>query len=227
MTKSLKKSVSRVSISKIGAKTPQQGKQVAKKGIISITRRSYISWSAMNLLERDENAYIRQYIQGEQGFVNEAMSFGKTVADALQYEKSDDPYIRQIITLLPRFETSEKKLIAKYKKMSLLGYLDSTKESLAEFREYKTGRTPWTQSKVDSHGQLVFYAMIIFLLTKKIPVAYLDWMPTEYGEEIKLTGEIKTFVRKPVTLSDISQMLKRVEDASERIDNLWKLQSDN
>ncbi len=188
-----------------------------------IEKRDYISWSAMNMLERDEEGYIAKYLNGQTGFSNEAMDFGKVVAEALQDEKSADPHIRYIITFLPRFDTPELEITAKYKKRKLLGRPDTIMASFKEFREYKTGRTPWSQTKVDSHGQLVFYATIIFLLKKKIPTAYLDWIPTEYGEDgLKLTGEIKTFKRKPITLTDISQMLKRIENASVKIDKLWK-----
>ena len=213
MTKSLQKQASSAHISSIGIKALSQPK-----------RRDYISWSAMSLLEKDEDAYVRRYLYGEEGFRNDAMDFGKVVADALQDEKSVDPHIRYIITFIPRFEVPEQEIVAKYKKMKLLGRMDSSDLSLSSFREYKTGRTKWTQTKVDSHGQLVFYATIIFLIKKRIPHAFLDWIPTEYDEDgfLKLTGDIKTFKRKAITLTDISQMLGRIKKASDRIDKLWK-----
>ena len=220
MTKSLQKQASSTQVSSIGVKTLPQAKKGHKTGIL---KRDYISWSAMNLLEKDEDGYIAKYFNGQPGFSNDAMDFGKVVAEALENEKSEDPFIRHIITFLPRFDTPELEISARYKKRKLLGRPDTILKSFKAFREYKTGKTPWTQAKVDSHGQLVFYATIIFLLKKKIPEAYLDWIPTEYGEGgLKLTGDIKTFKRRPITLTDISRMLKRIEKASERIDKLMR-----
>jgi hypothetical protein len=98
----------------------------------------------------------------------------------------------------------------------------TAKKDLTEFREYKTGMREWTQAKVNTHGQLIFYAVMIWLKTGKLPECWLDWIRTEYDEygEIKVTGEWKSFKRRPFSLVEVGSMLKRIEKAVATIGGL-------
>ena len=69
-------------------------------------------------------------------------------------------------------------------------------ENLQSFREFKTGKTPWTQERANEHGQLYFYAMLIESKTGQLPKkAYLDWIITTENEngEIVPHWDIQTF----------------------------------
>lgn len=103
-----------------------------------------------------------------------------------------------------------------------LWFLDNAKKDLTEFREFKTGKTPWTQERAEEHGQITFYAILIEAETGKLPEkVYLDWIITEEDEEwiIKPTGEIKTFEVK----IDKEKVEKMKKDLPKIFDDMQKL----
>lgn len=188
----------------------------------------YLSWSQLDLLERDPGEYARHYILNEPRFESEAMMFGGDFADAMETgtipERHDSAFRFLVEIGIPRLEIPECKIEATHKGINLLGKIDSASPDLSRFREYKTGRLEWTQSRVDKHGQLTFYALIIFIKTGKIPKeCHLDWIRTEYDEqtgEIRAKGDFKTFKRRPFTLLEVLNMTKRIEKAYETITEL-------
>ena len=151
------------------------------------------------------------------------MRFGKGIAEALELGQSEDPEVRLLISLLPSCELKEQEIRAKYKDIELLAKPDTHDKDFGKLREYKTGRNRWTQEKVNKHGQLDFYASVIYLNEKKIPLVHLDWIPTEYDENgfLKLAGGIHSFERK-ITIKDIAKMLSRIEKSWHGIQELWK-----
>lgn len=91
-----------------------------------------------------------------------------------------------------------------------------------KFADYKTGRTPWTQKRVDTDEQLTMYQYIVYckygVLAEDIK---LEWIPTEYDEEgnLRLTGEIHTFTTKR-TMRDILMFYPKIVAAWEGIGEL-------
>lgn len=120
------------------------------------------------------------------------------MAEAME-NGSDSPEMEMTRTLIERFEKSEYEvrvtLPSPEGKFELFGKLDSYSPKLHSFREYKTGKVPWTQAKVDGSKQITFYCMLLYLAKKKMPKnIYLDWIETEVvNGEIQSTGNIKTF----------------------------------
>ncbi len=188
--------------------------------------RAYLSYSAMSLLEKSEKQFIERYLEGMDGFQNDAMRFGSYVADELEKGESDDPQIQFLLTFLPNAGRRERTITVPYKKMKLLVRLDSSHPRYKSVREYKTGKVPWTQGKVDKNDQLTFYAMTLWVKTNKIPRLWLDWLPTHINEDgdIELTREIKSF-RTERSVADILKMLVRAERAWKRIGELAEIHS--
>ena len=93
--------------------------------------------------------------------------------------------------------------------MPILSYLDTYDSVKNVFREYKTGKLPWTKAKVVKHGQLVFYATALKHSCGKMPeYCDLDWIETKEGsvevsdfwreneKDINVTGRIVSFHRE-------------------------------
>ena len=194
---------------------------------MTIRLKNYISWTQIETLEKSEEQYKDIYILGNKRFENSGMYFGKQIAEALEKEIETGNLMNDItISKLPKFETHEKKievtLKIKDEDINILCILDSAKEDLTAFKEYKTGKTQWTQKKVDTHGQITLYCLAIQAITGKIPCDIeLVYMPTEndHEQQIQLTGDIYTF-KTERSLSDMLKMKNRVYNAWKRIGEL-------
>ena len=160
-----------------------------------MTPRPYLSWSSMDLLERDEKKWIQVYLYGEKNMINRGMAYGKQMADGLENdEATGDTILDLVIAKLPKFEimdkiltdekgkeieyfdrTSGKMILVKVpvlkcgkEKIPIIVKCDTMKVDMSAFKEYKTGQEPWSKKKVDDSGQITFYATGGFLKTGKI-----------------------------------------------------------
>jgi hypothetical protein len=111
---------------------------------------------------------------------------------------------------LETYDTPEHKIEVRVKHIiPCLSFLDSYDSKLNIFREYKTGKIPWTKVKVQKHDQLVFYATTLKWSTGKMPeYCDLDWIETKESQEetvdfwrennkiINVTGRIISFHRE-------------------------------
>lgn len=134
-----------------------------------------------------------------------------------------------VASLLPRYDTPEKQLIADlqtaYGQFTLLGKLDTMCSATVAFREYKTGTTKWTQSRANKHGQLLHYAALIWLNYKKLPPkVHLDWAETELinGQAV-FTGRVESFEVK-VTMPMVLEYLSRATKVAVQIDAAYRKQ---
>jgi len=67
-------------------------------------------------------------------------------------------------------------------------------------REYKTGKIPWTQAKVQKHDQLVFYATMLKWEGKPVPeYCDLDWIETKETEQV-----VEDFWREQPKILDVT-----------------------
>lgn len=166
-----------------------------------ILPRKHLSWSAIDLWQKDPREYQRVYFLGEERFTNAAMHYGSKFARAMETGDAEgDQMIATAAIMVPRYEISEYKLSAELKTeegiIPLLGFLDTSRDDPADgFREFKTGSQPWTQRRVDNHGQLTLYALMVYLKHhRQVRQMHLDWLPTEKIDgRIALTGEIRSF----------------------------------
>lgn len=191
-----------------------------------ITPRPYLSWSQLDLFEKDPEGYREIYIKGGVKPANAFMQLGKEVADSMETgEETGDPMKDLVISMIPKFEDKEVEIRATIKvgknEIPLFGKMDSGKKNdLSAFKEVKTG-VKWTQRRADEHGQLTFYCTIIKEITKKIPENIeLVWAETvvEKGRP-RLTGRVVTFKTKR-TLADIIKMKARIKKAWEGIQEM-------
>jgi hypothetical protein len=125
-----------------------------------------VSWSSMNQFESyDREKWYDQYVLGNRNTnINGAMQIGINVGERLV---ADPAFLPQV----PRPMIYEQQLSAQFGKIELVGHLDGFSPNIPELLEYKTSANPkkWNQKSVDEHGQLDFYALLLWLNYKIDP----------------------------------------------------------
>jgi hypothetical protein len=163
--------------------------------------REYLSHSQKKTWKRSSKEYIEKYLRDKQQFVTKEMRFGTKMADALQDDElTGDPILDMVMEGIPKFELRDIEMRGTLKigkeEIIILVKMDTSKEDLSAFKEYKTGKDGkggWTQAKVDEDSQITFYATYCYIMTKKIPQDIsLEWVITkdEIGPDGKPTGKI-------------------------------------
>jgi len=139
-----------------------------------------MSWSQISQFKNyGKESWYSRYILDEKSPPNKEMLFGSKIGKLLE---TDPTYITDV----PRSKTMEYELHADLGGFSIIGYADSYGDLI--LNEYKTGKNEWTQKRVNEHGQLTMYALMLYLKEKIDPKDLdisLHWLPTcedEYGE---------------------------------------------
>lgn len=201
-----------------------------RKKIIQLPR-GYISYSQVQLWLHNRPQYIALYFDNrdELRMTNKGMEFGKEVATALERgEAVDDIVTDTAMSLLPKYDVADKEIKAPMKtrdgEIMLLGRPDTMDSLTYDFREYKTGRIPWTQAKAQKHPQMVFYAMLIYVWKgKALKEAWLDWIETyEEAGIVKPTGKIESF-KVTFSLRDILDCMALTTKVAKEIEQAYAL----
>ena len=205
------------------------------------TNRDYFSWSQYNLWKQSKLEFRKKYLLGIESYPNKFFEKGKELG--IYLEKGDaphwaDPLLQTVGDLVPKLSIMEHKIEVGlgYDKeeypwvKDLLCYIDSGEESGVLFYEYKTGKVPWTQDKVNKHEQLDFYATAYYLKTGNIPKCKLIWVETEEVEEqgqevLRYTGHVEEFTRE-FTIEEISNMIVNILTVLKEID-AWEYEEIN
>jgi len=123
-----------------------------------IPLREYISWSQLNAWEKGEDYFYKVYVLGEK-LENKEMAFGKKIAEGLE-GKIECPEV-DFVNILPKCQR-EYEIKIDFEDIPILVKMDAFDDKKLIIDEYKTGRSAWTQKKVDKHGQLTMYAMAVW-----------------------------------------------------------------
>lgn len=199
-----------------------------QKPVDLLLPRGYLSWSAMLLLETSEEKYIRKYFLDEDvDFSNDFMTFGKRFAEAK--EKGDaggDPMLEFAMNVTPNYgkpeHTFNAVLKTPYGNCTILCKLDDYCEKPPKVVEFKTGKTKWTQAKVQKHGQLHFYSVGVYATVGENPEQELWWIETmNTSAGVRPTGHVEQFVYK-CTDAELKEMIRRITNACLRIDKLYR-----
>lgn len=179
-------------------------------------RLSYLSWSKLQLFEKDPNLFFQVYCEGIDMFRTKQLELGKKLAITLENGRSEDgdEMMELMAIYMPSYPEREVEINAVFENIPLKGVLDGWDKKSLAIHEVKSGKN-WTQSMVDQHGQLTFYALLVWLKYKKLPDnIYLHWAKTIENDEgdLVLTGDIKTFSTKR-SLTDIILFSKRIRSA--------------
>ncbi len=178
---------------------------------------SYLSWSKYLTYTSSRKAFIDRYVYGDK-LQSKYLDFGKKIADGLEIRdtKTKDECICWARKVIPCPKEREKAYFVNVEGVPIYGKLDG--EDPGVIHEYKTGKNKWTQRMVDNHGQLTFYAMMIWKKTGKLPnKILLYWLPT-YDE---LDGTVKLAQVKP-TVFETKRTLADIISMSPKIQRVWK-----
>jgi hypothetical protein len=196
--------------------------------------RGYLSWTQVDMWRRSRERYIQNYMLGEDKTLdNSGLQYGKTTSERLESgpggQRGDDELLEAVASLLPRYELSEHEIRVpmntKFGQVDLLGRLDTYNPYPLRFREYKTGRVKWTQTKAQTHKQMHHYATLIFLESGRLPMeAWLDWAETEEVDGlVGFTGNIHSFEVK-LTLGSVLDYMALAGTVAREIDEEYKIQ---
>ncbi len=153
---------------------------MAKSNINRFNARA-LSYSQLASWEFNKEQWYRSYILGIREPANMAMLMGNKIGDAIG--TIDNP-----IPGLDPVGIKEYELHAKMGDISLVGYCDHYCPIRKVLNENKTSTTKdrWTQKKVDEHGQLTMYCLMLFLQHKVKPEdvqIFLNFIPViEQGD---------------------------------------------
>lgn len=169
-----------------------------------ILPKPHLSWSQLSCWLSNPTRYRKEYFEAGEKLDTKYLRFGKGVAELVEKGLHKELLPDLVVYDKPEFEIKTNVL-----GVPVLSYLDSYNSVENVFREYKTGKIPWTKQKVFKHGQLVFYAVALKHSIGKAPeYCDLDWIQTKEGgmevedfwrsneKQVNVTGLIKSFHRE-------------------------------
>lgn len=191
-----------------------------------MTPRPYLSYTQMSLWERSPERYKEIYLEDGRIPINRGMAYGKQIATALESgEDGNDILNSLVIASIPKLNAMEYPIEAELNGVPLYGKLDSfNSKTKKAFKEYKTGRSPWTQKLVDGNDQITFYCTLIYARYGLRPEGLdieLVYIPTDYNGQgqIEPTGKIERFKTRR-NFIEIMKMSARQKKAWEGIEKM-------
>lgn len=184
-----------------------------------------LSPSSINSFLYDKEQWFDSYILGNfQG--SPEMEFGSMIDLKIQ----NDP---TFLPKLPRYEKMQERLAVVLSGIKLVGKPDGFNLTKSfDLWDYKTGRNPWTQKKVDDCLQLKFYLLLIYITYNIPPEKFtcgIHWLPTKKEEtgDFKVTislikeDDIKSFKTK-YTMADLLSFIKDIKDIYKQMEKYCK-----
>ncbi len=194
-----------------------------------ILPKGHLSWSAISCWLTNPERFRREYFENAEKLDTKYLRFGKGIAELIENGKH-----KELLPDLVVYEKPEFEIRVEVAGVPILGYLDGYNPSNNTFGEYKTGKHPWTQAKVQKHDQLTLYATMLKALTGKIPeYCDLHWIETKDGavqtedfwrtneKQINCTGKIVTF-RREFDEREIDRMEFTVQKVAEDISDAYQ-----
>lgn len=183
----------------------------------------YLRWASLQAVERSPERWADEFLLGNPFRGNAAIAYGAKLADALRDgTETGDIVLDTMISRIPKLELmdegAEAILEVGGRRIPVYSHPDSRSRDWSAIYEYKTGRVPWTQAKVDAFDQITFYAMLGYLCSGKIAETLeLIWIPTRVLEDgrIQATGDIHRFPTRR-TMTDVARMMARTAAAWEK-----------
>jgi len=202
----------------------------------------YLSYSAMSSFLSYREDFRKRYYENKPMIITPELTFGKNVGEMVEdiingkeniTEKTYSEYTHgDTKVLIPHGNVAEQELKFEVDGIPILGYIDSFLTGKNYIFEMKTGKTPWTQGRVDKHFQLDVYSLGVETIFGKVDdECVLVWLETQRVEkkaegrcthsgayEIEFTGRVKEFVRtitKEGRENAYNQIIKIAQDISE------------
>lgn len=157
--------------------------------------RKYLSYSQMTCWMTNPKRYRREYFEGGRKLNTKYLTFGKSIASAIETNTYKD-----ILPTLEVLGTPEYEVKTIVNGVPTFSKIDDYAEELNFFQEFKTGKHPWTNQRVQKHEQLLFYATVLKAKNGKLPKkCRLIWLET--SEDTKDTSDFWAEVEKTISLT--------------------------
>ncbi len=195
----------------------QEQEEIVLKGLMGKER--ILSWTQIFLVNNSPRQYYKKYILGEKLYKTK-----ETIKGEETHKKIEDGEDLGLDTDLEEVDKKELWIECMYDdSIKVVGQLDgySINDGVITIGERKTGKAPWFQEKVDTHGQLKLYAYIIYKRDGILPKeCVLEWIKTkEENGQIVLTGEVEKFT-KVFTEKDLEDAEEMIKEAIQKIEHL-------
>lgn len=177
----------------------------------------------------NKERFRREYFENSDKLETDAFRFGKGMAKLIEEGKHKELLPDLIVYSHPEYEIN-----CEIEGVPMLSFLDSYDPGKNVFREFKTGRHPWTQSKVQKHDQLLVYATMLHQVTGNMPeYCDLDWIETverntdvndfwhDNEKRIQVTGKIISFHRE-FDMREIERMREQIKRVAEEISEAYQ-----
>lgn len=188
--------------------------------------KEHLSFSQIDLWLRSKETYRKKYYGGVKFATTAAMAFGNEVTLAMA--AADPKY-----DFIPRYPRFEREMLVVIDGIPVKAAIDSIDDSVNRFYEYKTGRTKWTQNKVDKHCQLDLYSLLLEeedgFVTDECTLVHIEAenmvKTVKMGDielegtstEIRCTGNIYEF-KRVITKEDRARMRELVVKVGREIE---------
>ena len=200
----------------------------------------YLSYSQYSLFKQNKQQYINRYFLGKPQYDTRELIFGKRISTILaEGVPAGKEY--EILDKLPKGTHSEYRIETSISGVPILAFFDSFTPDTKELFEYKTGRIPWTQDRVNNHIQLEFYCAAIRADSGTYnPDVTLAWLQTELcptttvfpdgltyqtinekQHAIALTGELEVFHRT-ISAQEIEAIERDILAVAQEINKLYE-----
>lgn len=193
-----------------------------------ILPKPHLSWSAINCWMTNKERFRREYFENAGRLDTKYLRFGKGIAKMIEEGNH-----KELLPDLAVYDCPEYEIRVEIMGVPMLAYIDCYDSKTGNFLEYKTGKHPWTQAKVQKHDQLTLYATMLKAVTGKMP-EYCDliWIETQEGGEVEdfwrqnekslnITGKTVTF-RREFDEREIDRMETIIQTAAEQISDAYQ-----
>lgn len=174
----------------------------------------YLSYSQWDMWKKNPERYKREYFEKGKKLDTAALRFGSSTAKMIEDREHEI-----MLPGLPVYSENEYEVRTVVNGVPVFSKLDSYDPNANVFIDHKTGKIPWTQSKVQKHDQLPWYATVLKWSIGTMPdycdLVYIETEDSKIEVEsfftvekkIKYTGKIITFRRE-----FDSREIERIED---------------
>jgi hypothetical protein len=191
--------------------------------------RKYLSYSQMTCWRTNKERFRREYFENGRKLNTKYLTFGKSIAKAIEDGTYKDIVPDLNVIGQPEFEV--KTLVLG---IPVLSFIDTYEAKKHIFQEFKTGKHAWTNTRVQKHEQLVFYATVLKWSTGTMPKkCQLVWLETSEDvadpsdfwatveKKLSLTGKIVPFVRT-FDEREVERMEKLIVKMAHEISEAYK-----
>lgn len=164
--------------------------------------KAYLSPSQISLWKSSPERYRSEYFAKGRRLKTKYLEFGNRV-----HKMIEDGTYRDVLPHLTVYSERELEITCEVNGVPIFAIIDGYEPEPHVFGDYKTGKSAWTQAKVQKHDQFLIYAVVLRKVKGVMPrYCETHWLETAEGGDggdfwdkvdspLRLTGHNRTFRR--------------------------------